>query len=251
MISEQRKNYLFLLPHQDDEVFFAPLLIDLQRKKNVDIEVLFLTSGGPIRKRESENYLRRICGISSEKVKFLGDLNAWEDGKLHLSFRDLMEELARSYSLEKNITFVSPTLEGGHQDHDTTFFAVRTHLESNTSSSMFYCGSLYRAVSKKWPLFWVLCPPAVNKKVNTIKVDLGFIDRIRILWGIRLFPSQWRSWAGLFLPSLIMICFSRQFIYANGLEVENSEVPNNGKILYSLRKVSTFEEVTNAIKSTR
>ncbi len=123
---------IFLLAHQDDEVFFLPHLIDSEKKV-----FIYLTNGVSKSSTQGDS-IKRINEAKNIFDKSLSSYNAeaiwwgsqyWiPEGELHNSISDVfLEKLAALISTafpgEKAI--YSTTFEGAHQDHDSAAVIAR------------------------------------------------------------------------------------------------------------------------------
>jgi LmbE family N-acetylglucosaminyl deacetylase len=117
---------ILILPHPDDEVFCLHILKQFQ---NHQLCFIYLTNGTPAnnlklsRMRENESRLA-IDLISKGAEIFNYGLRAeLTDGKLARQFskNDLRQLNEFIGSGSKPCAFVSPILEGGHQDHEAAF----------------------------------------------------------------------------------------------------------------------------------
>lgn len=106
---------LFLVPHEDDELFVGgPLLISLARSPEYEVFVFIATNGDSVpyeskcRIKESINVLNEI-GISSSNIFFGGYGDSW-DG-VHI------------YNMEEN------TVKTSHAGHKETYFPLKKGAE--------------------------------------------------------------------------------------------------------------------------
>ena len=194
---------LFILAHQDDEVFFIPHLLTEDRKL-----MFFLTCGvaSEIQSMElSERteeakfiFEKHLAPLNSEVVWFgLGSMIP--EGKLHnyVSQELVVEiiELIKSRSFEVT-EVLTTTFEGAHQDHDSSAVIARRiakELEVEVVEI-----STYPQWFSHFYSFKVLSP-----KIPDVKLDF---DRLKsLLLALKLMSSyktQRRTWLGLGLGVL-------------------------------------------------
>ena len=80
--------HLFLLPHQDDEVFVYPAIKAAQLKQD-ELFFCYLTTGNLKRDQESKNALLS-WGIDEKNIWFLGTELKIPDSKLHLHLKEVL-----------------------------------------------------------------------------------------------------------------------------------------------------------------
>lgn len=204
----RKKNLLVLAPHADDEIFCIPHAKHLE-SNGYCITVLFL-SGSARRYVEAKNSCKILqwgcIDASSHGEQFT-------DGLFHLKLSNLvkyLQEVFKQYSL-----ILCPALEGGHQDHDTTFVACMIALSSQP-----HCESLFYktyAATGRWKFFEVFssryyCKFA--KFIPCIILNRPFLY-IRTTLAFFVYRSQWSSWIAL-LPAMLFayICGRRDAIYS-------------------------------------
>lgn len=114
---------VIIAPHPDDEIFVIRKLNWL-RTENDSVSVLFLSGS---QKRLDEG--RRSCNHLSFEFLSLRDITgvSLDDGMFHHRFSDLKQAIQKT-CLGADV-ILTPALEGGHQDHDSTAFACLLLLE--------------------------------------------------------------------------------------------------------------------------
>lgn len=191
---------LFLFPHQDDE-FGVFHQIEQERRAGRRVFCIFVTDGSttadPLRRNaESCSVLQRL-GVAQDDILFIGQELGIADGFLHTRVEALAERLnAFVASHPEIVSCYVPAWEGGHPDHDL-LHAIALHLPAMQcridSIRQF---SLYQGQGFSGPMFRVLRPLPGNGPVE--RQPVGWGDRLRYLRLCLAYPSQWRSWAGLF-----------------------------------------------------
>lgn len=228
---------LFLFAHQDDE-FGVFARIELERLAGRRIFCVYVTDGAATadpdhRDAESRAVLRRL-GIPANDILFIGRQLAIEDGLLHLSVDVLADWLNAFLSAHPAIEacFV-PAWEGGHPDHDVLHAVAVRLLAARDSLAMVRQYSLYNGRGCPWLLFRVMSPLPENGPVE--KRAIAWRDRLRYIRLCLGYPSQWRTWVGLF-P---LVCLHYLFSSAEQLQRVNSArlsmPPHLGRLYYESR----------------
>jgi LmbE family N-acetylglucosaminyl deacetylase len=191
---------LFLFPHQDDEfgVFYQ---IEQERRAGRRVVCIYVTDGSSTaaprrRNAESLTVLQRL-GVAPPDVLFIGQELGIADGRLHTHVGALAAWLDGFVAAHpKIVACYVPAWEGGHPDHDL-LHAVTVLLPAMQGRlEMIRQFALYQGQGYSGPLFRVLSPLAGNGPVERLPV--GWLDRLRYLRLFLSYPSQWRSWVGLF-----------------------------------------------------
>ena len=241
---------LFFFAHQDDEFgVFQQIYLACQAGQRVSCA--YLTSGvldgnsSSVRDEESIEVLTRL-GVARKDIFFVGaELNI-PDGQLLRSLEravDWIEQWIPSFDLIKSIYL--PAWEGGHHDHDALHAAVLIATLGSTPHLLLRQFPLYNAHRCRNPFFRVLKPLSSNGIINSIQIPLK--NRIRFLRYCLSYPSQYKSWIGLFPFTLLHYLFygveSVQDVSLKRLR----ERPHEGSLYYERRRFCTWLEVSEAI----
>jgi hypothetical protein len=225
---------IVILAHPDDEVFCQHILTQF---RDYNLTFIYLTNGSPtndlelVRTREDE--FRISIALIDEAAEILpyGPMMEITDGKLAKQFSKTdLDRLIEFIGLgTKPSVFVSPTLEGGHQDHDATF--IITQNLSRYWRATHYTFPLYSSSRFSFPFFRTM------KKANgyikfeqSLKTRLLFL--ITTLKLIRIYGSQRKAWLGLAVPVLFKFVFASPIIFINQCK-EIGEIEN---FLYESRR---------------
>lgn len=238
---------LFLLAHQDDEYFVAPLLAE----DPSNARCVFLTMGDfhgtscTVRNAESRRALRSL-GVADEQIVFAGE-------KLRVPDNDLASHLPSvSAWLDAECgnvkTIFAPAYEGGHPDHDAACLLGHAFAARSGGIPVLEFAA-YRAHPWLPHYFGVMMLP---KGLPTDAVALPkarFSPKSFVLF--RYYPSQWKTWLGL-LPPLIChyLAGGRTGIY----RAANRDFrirPHEGKLYYEYRRWSTFDRFRAQTESFR
>ena len=191
---------IFIFPHQDDE-FGVFGQIERELGDGQSVCCLFITDGAAsaepkIRNRESTRVLTRL-GVSKDNIKFLGEDLGVPDGYAHKNFKRCADWLITFLEGQVRIKRIYlPAWEGGHPDHDFCHAMVLKliHRLDATVEALQY--PLYHGKGLRGAFFKVLSPISENGAVT--KEGMKVINRLRYLWFCLLYPSQWKSWLGLY-----------------------------------------------------
>jgi hypothetical protein len=196
---------LFVLAHPDDECAMSPR-IARERELGNDPLCVYLTDGlakgaAPgVREAESRRVLRGL-GVADPGILFLGSKHRIPDGGLVLHLDRALHLLEAALEGTDVHRVYCLAHEGGHQDHDASHavalaFARRRGIGARTWQVPFYTG--YGA---PWKLFRLLRPLPGTPRVRQRRLPAGLALRHGLL--CLGFPSQWKTWIGLF-PEFFM-----------------------------------------------
>ena len=199
---------VFLLAHQDDEIFFLPHILDSDKKLFV-----YLTNGvsaGATKSKlgrrtiEAELIFKKYLEPLNSQVIWWGQMNSISEGELHKYVnQNLIDELGKIIITQgREVTaLITTAFEGAHQDHDSATVIVRKLNE------IFQVATIEMSTYPQWfsnlYSYKVLNPriPKAIFRFNRIKV---------LLLAIRLMTSyrtQLRTWMGLGLATLCAYSF--------------------------------------------
>lgn len=201
---ESGKRVVLILPHPDDEVFCLHVLRQFQ---NHELSFVFLTNGSPkndlksAHRRETES--RVAIDLISKEAEILhyGLFMGLTDGKLACQFsKDDLKRLNEFLGQgTKPSIFVSPTLEGGHQDHDAAFIITKNLCRS--WSAAHYTFPLYSSSHIPFPFFRTMKKSQACISFRQTRASrISFVGSTLKL--IKVYKSQRRTWLGLTLPLL-------------------------------------------------
>jgi len=196
----QALNSLFLFAHQDDEFgVFAQIEREVQAGRRV--ACLYVTDGAansnPERRNAESLAVLQNLGVSFADVIFLGQQLDIGDGKLYLRVRILKDWIDIFFDAQFGLeTCFVPAWEGGHPDHDLLHAIAVESLAARDCNIKVWQYSLYHGQNCAGPLFRALSPLPENGPVNQFSIT--WRDRFRYVRLCLSYPSQWRSWIGLF-----------------------------------------------------
>jgi len=249
-----REQVLCLLPHQDDEfAIFAEIEAAVAAGNRVTC--VYLTDGAfggqSIERREAESQrVLSALGVAREDVHWLGSQLGIADRAL---FRRVIEatEAIRRVLVQTGDRWriLMPAWEGGHHDHDAAHLMGLLLAQGLGPSASAHQFSIYHGYPLPGPFFRVLSPLRENGPV--LERSVPWAKRLRYLRYCLSYPSQWKTWIGLFpgvLANYIAVGTQRlQPVDPSRVQ----EPPHSGRVLYERRGFctwSTFAEVTRSIR---
>lgn len=234
---------LLLLAHQDDE-FAAQKLIEDAVAKGVRVHCAFLTqSPDPSlnvqRNQESLHVLRRL-GVDDADVSFAGMALNIMDGQLQENLDAVGIWLKGVLAQWAPQDIWIPAWEGGHPDHDALHaVAVEiTRLEGLMTRVKQF--PLYNGWRCKGVWFRVMHPLTENGPVNCTRFN--WTQRYRYLRHCLMYPSQTKSWIGLFPFVLAHMVFKGVQFTQGVSRARIVQRPHDGPLYYEKRGFSTWEK---------
>jgi len=239
---------VFLLPHQDDEFGAFHRIVRL-RASGVRVVCIYFTTGVPVggdpssRNRES---LAVLSELGVEEVIFAGGLLSIADGGICDSLARaadwLQSWLARTGRLEG---IYVPAWEGGHPDHDGLHAVTLQVCAELGLSGKVRQFALYNGERCPGPFFKVLSPLRSNGPVERDPIPPR--SRLHFLRLVLRYPSQARTWIGLF-PFVLLhyVLNGHQQLQQTRIECLN-ERPHEGRLYYEKRGFSTWQAVSERI----
>lgn len=230
---------LFLFAHQDDE-FGVFHVIEQELRVGRRVCCVYVTDGGATaetdrRNSESKAVLQKL-GVAVDNIFFVGQQYTISDGKLYRHVDIFAEWLSRFLENHSIIeTCYVPAWEGGHPDHDVLHaIAVEILLRqkrTNKPTVMQY--GLYNGYHCIGPFFRVLSPLPKNGAIQRQKIP--WRNRFRYIRFCLSYPSQWRSWIGLF-PFVAGHYLFNGMQYLQNVSVEQLKSPPHSRPLYYERR---------------
>lgn len=228
---------LFLMAHQDDEFgVFHQIEHELsagRRALCVYVTDGAATADSDCRDRESRAVLQTL-GVATADILFVGRQLSIGDGQLHQHVGVLTDWLDGFLNEHPTLEacFV-PAWEGGHPDHDLLHAIAVTLLATRATPISVRQYSLYNARNCKGPLFRVLSPLPENGPVE--RQPIAWRNRFRYIKLCLSYPSQWRTWLGLFpFVGGHYLCLGVQSL--QGVNRQRLEQPPHQQPLYYERR---------------
>jgi LmbE family N-acetylglucosaminyl deacetylase len=242
---------IFLFAHQDDETGILQKILD-EVMCNRKVLCVYLTNDTQNRaitvrrNQESVSVLTKL-GVSRENIIFAG-------AELHIHDGDLLNHLTQAHlwletflSKQRSISALYlPAWEGGHHDHDALHALgvnVATCIGIDKKTQQF---PLYNALNCFGPFFRVLLPLEANGPTTSTKVSWS--NRFSFLRYCLSYPSQARSWVGLF-PFMFFhyMIWGVQFTQPVSIS-RTQQRPHSGPLYYERRKYCTYGKLDEVLK---
>ena len=243
---QERRAALFLFCHQDDE-FAVYHQILLERSFGHRVICFYVTSGvsyggNPDRRNSESLAVLQKLGVTREDIYFVGQQLSIPDGHLLDHLPKALSWLKTFLVEHKEIAnLYIPAWEGGHPDHDALhFLSVKICSDLGTLNGVLQF-PLYNAANCFWKFFRVLSPLTENGPV--LKDSISWVNRIRFARHSLHYPSQWKSWLGLF-PLYLLHLLMNGKQYLQGVNPERiSQKPHAGKLYYERRNFATWRQM--------
>jgi LmbE family N-acetylglucosaminyl deacetylase len=234
----------YVLAHFDDEYFAEPLIRE-QLRAGEDLWFFYVADYrtpalAERRHGESRRYLAHL-GADPGRALHTGGGTGAQDGAVHRALAPAYAALAAAAVRAGPIRQVVTTAyEGGHMDHDCcAALASALAREHGAPLEQF---SLYNGLGAPAPLFRAARPLPQNGPVRRVAVQ-GWA---RWMAGVRFFPSQARTWMGLW-PMMYASLLAGGF-GVQGLEPARlAERPHAGQLLYERMFGVAYAEVRAAL----
>jgi hypothetical protein len=236
-------SYLFLFPHQDDEIgVFHELEYACQQDKNLSVTCVFITDGGihGFRRQAESRHVLTKFGIAADNIQFVGANLGVIDSKAPDSIETIVNHLACVIQKTNPERVYFPAWEGGHQDHDSIHLAthVACDLTGFVGERLVY--PLYTAANAGIGFFSFGRPPINCTAVFERK--LTFRQGWRYFLLLLNYPSQWASLIPLSPMIFLMFVVRRRcFIGVSEMSVAPARPPHDGILLYERRGKYSWE----------
>lgn len=242
---------IFLFAHQDDECGVYEQ-IHLALGSGHRVVCAYLTTGVPPggdssrRDGESLAVLGKL-GVDAQDVILAGTQLDIPDGallnRLHSASIWLTDWLA---GFDATACLYVPAWEGGHPDHDALHAMVVQLCSDTNRLSQVFQYALYNGFRCPRPWFRLFSPLPAN----------GPVARSMVPWRRRLrfahlalgYPSQWRTWIGLF-PFFVLHhgLYGWQALQPVDLG-RVRERPHGRRLYYEMRQFSSWETVSSSLE---
>lgn len=241
---------LFLFAHQDDESGVFQAIKDAI-KAGHHVCCAYFTSGmfnglsAQKRNHESLAVLSQL-GVGEEEVCFVGQQLAIDDASLPYNLNRAGQWLQQWVASFSDVSSIYVTAwEGGHHDHDALHALTCLVAEDLGLLRCVRQFSLYNAYQCPGPLFKVFSPLAGNGICE--KSYISWKSRCRYMRYCLSYPSQLKTWLGLFpLVFLKYVFIGQQILQPVSLE-RLKERPHNGPLYYEKRKFFTWRKMQECL----
>lgn len=242
---------IFIFAHPDDE-FGCYESIRREILAGHEVKCYYLTDGGyggqPVERREAES--ARVLGklgVSANAIRFLGRKHNIPDGYLPdhmlLAATALVDDVKGSGGIA---AVYVPAWEGGHQDHDAAHViacAINAQVRARDGLWQY---SLYQGRGLKWGLFRVMKPLESNGPLRAQTISLK--RRFGYLRLCLSYPSQWKTWFGLFPFVAMKLMFVGRYYLQPASLNKDIRRPHDGLLLYERREMARFDDVEKHIR---
>lgn len=244
--SRKSKPTIFLFPHPDDEFAVSTLIRD-RRRTGQRVLCIYLTDGGfrgqSGERREFETIKALgLAGVPASDAVFLGRELQIPDGSLHLHLEHVFAALLRTMPVCYEL--FCPAWEGGHQDHDAAHL-IALALQRASDIDLVWQFPLYHGAGLPGPFFRVMDPLPQNGPTHDRRTN--FRER---LWHLRFclaFPSQWRTWLGIFPFVALHMLRDGRFQVQRTDARRVLDDPHHGAVLYHRRKFLNQQDFRDGV----
>ena len=237
---------LFLFAHQDDEFGVFQKIMD-ERQQGHRVCCAYLTDGGfggvsPVRRNQESLAVLQKLDVREQDVSFAGQALSIVDGHLHEQLDAAASWIDTWLDSFPNVTTIYvPAWEGGHHDHDALHAIVVLVAQERGLLGQVRQFSLYNGHKCTGQFFKVLNPLLSNGKPE--RTSIAWRDRLRFLGYCLYYPSQAKTWMGLFLFVLLhYLARGEQVLQPASLE-RIRQRPHMGVLYYERRGYFTWEQM--------
>jgi len=237
---------LFLFAHQDDE-YGVYQELDACRQRGMRVRCAYFTDGAAsgvsatTRNAESVAVLAQL-GVAKDDIFFAGETLGIPDAGLPAHLDRAADWLRDWFASQGAIGAVYVMAwEGGHHDHDA-LHAVTVHIAAERGElDKVRQFALYNGARIMPPFFRTLSPLPENGPVQSQR--LSWAMRLRCLRWCLSYPSQYKTWLGLFPFALwAYLVVGKQSLQAVSLQ-RTLERPHAGTLYYEHRRFYTWPEM--------
>lgn len=243
-MSSENKEVWFIFAHQDDECGVFQSIVNALYN-NYIVNCIYLSSGTatgkPSAKRNNESIsVLSKLGVKIENIYFYGSQANIPDCKIIYSLNRIYDFLYNKFNLNKNITEIYiPAYEGGHPDHDALHIIGLIVGKNLGIKNKIFQYSLYNSYRCIGPFFKVISPLKNNGRIIYQKISVK--NRIKFILLYLQYPSQLKTWIGLFPFFLYQHGIKGAHIIQNVCIERINDKPHEGKLYYEKRKFMTWE----------
>ena len=232
-VSRSPRHSLFVFAHQDDECLLSTR-IAREAAAGRRVHCVYLTAGsGPgvpstVRDAESRAVLADL-GVAQADAHFVGSAHGIPDGSLPLHLVEAERRLEEAVGHQPIHRVFSMAYEGGHQDHDAAHVAALVFARRRRLLHRTWAMPAYHGHRLPWILFRVATAlPGRPRRVRRLPRWLAW----RHAWLVWRYPSQWRSWVGLFPELFVQRALRRREVLIPADAEAIRGRPHAGSLLY-------------------
>lgn len=241
MTPTDRDFVLFVFAHQDDEYAAVPW-IEAEIASGQKVRCVYLTDGASrcaahIRDEESLAVLNEI-GVAREDVTFLENGGRIRDGELVQNLGAAIKTFT-GWMADAGfpLRIYVPDWEGGHPDHDAAHIVVLTYAVEHPGADV-WSFTIYHAYRCPRPWFKSLSPLPWRRQRS---IKHAFRKGIRLAMLCWRYPSQRRTWAGLFPGAFCQRAIRRREYLGFCQPARLAQRPHPGELLYERMFGITYE----------
>jgi len=239
---------LFLFPHQDDEYFAIPSLLDDPTQSIC----IFLTKGSfygsdsTQRNFESLSVLLKL-NIPKENIIFLNEILNIEDTKLVFGQEEVLQWIVQKYTNDSGQALSSiytTAFEGGHPDHDSAAM-ISMALGKILQIPVFYFFTYHS--HPFLPYFFRVAKPFKNLKTSELKIKSPNLKFTQYLLFLK-YKSQWKTWIVLAPFLWVRYFLTRKYYLYSPTSIDFHLPPHPEKLYYEFRNWMSFTFFTQTTK---
>ena len=239
---------VYVLAHFDDEFLAWPLIRrDLAEGCDLSfVHVADYRGAESARRRHAETLaFLAALGVAADRQIHLGAGTGWWDGQLHAHAADAYAALTAAVSgpVER---VVVPAWEGGHPDHDLGA-ALTARLAGEMGGAPVEQVSLYNSPNLPWIFYHGARPLPQNGPVS--RMPLSGADWLRWAVSVADYPSQARTWLGLWPAMAMTLARQRDFRWQTLRPERIAERPHEGPLFYERMFKVPYAAVRQAVDS--
>jgi len=244
---ENAASDLYILAHQDDELFFAPM-IERSVRQGCHPQCIYTTDGGwhgvpaAVRMRETARALS-CMGVLDSDIHQIGVEMGVRDGYSHLHVDELFDRITALTREIRVRAVYAQAWEGGNPDHDVAHLLGAALARRMGAAELSECPS-HNAHHALPGLFRVMhCIPLAGA-IDTKR--LAFKQAVRCFRMTLRYPSQWRTFLGLGGPMFFRYVVQRRHQCRRVGFVDYTVPPHAGGLLYERRIGVSFDQFRDA-----
>jgi LmbE family N-acetylglucosaminyl deacetylase len=229
-VSRPPRHSLFVFAHQDDECLLSTRLAR-EVAAGRRVHCVYLTAGGApasVRDAESRVVLADL-GVAEADAHFVGSAHGIPDGSLALHLASagrLLEEAVGRHPIHR---VFSLAYEGGHQDHDAAHVVALVFARRRGILHRTWTMPAYHGHRLPWILYRV-ATPLPDRRLRVRRLPRGLAWRHAcIVWR---YPSQRRTWVGLFPELFVQRALRRREVLIPADAERIRGRPHPGSLLY-------------------
>lgn len=237
---------VYVLAHFDDEYCALPLVTAGVAAGEDQLFLYVADYARPAlaeRRFAETRALLAHLGVPAAKVLHVGRGTGAYDGAVHRALAPARAALEAALAGVPRIDrLVSTAWEGGHMDHDMCAL-LAADLAAAHNSPPIETISLYNGPRLPGPFFHGAWPLPQNGPVRRVRLSLG--AWIRWMLAVRFFPSQTKTWLGLW-PAMFYSYAWRGFGVQRLDPARIRERPHPGSLFYERMFGVPYDEVRAA-----